>query len=411
MTTESDRAEPEKELSLNSHQDLRDRVATLERIVGELRKVENKDGDSDDEATLTISRTATPFGLDLPKHKKDSTSSKADKEIPKVSKYKYTQVTISGSSTKEESRERPTHVSSVTSADTSPHHYELRFIQQKDKDDEVQIVLRNKGLKSLIWKAIGGFVEHCGYDKDWDNSNPVKIRSLHLIHHWDKLRAFTTDSTQLSETRSEDQESLKHLLDDMEMCQFEKQTNFRKLRDDRMTEFQSIHYLFTPGEYMVAFPFLGQPQLFQVDSYSYDSGKAFVVNAWAYDWDGAKLERQSYSFSIEKFELEKRINELSFYPVEFYEDGSKETGISALRKKLWPRAELFRKYCQCKKGEQMFKYSGSALVLGRSFNRDSTDLGTLSDLSPLLLLRRHSLAASPFTMRDVSTIILHVKEF
>lgn len=78
-------------------------------------------------------------------------------------------------------------------------------------------------------------------------------------------------------------------------------------------------------------------------------------------------------FEIDEFNAEKGIDGLPTYPVEFFVDGitdgpnkegSAKSSLPVLQKTLRSRAESFWKYCACTKGSQLFKYIGSALILG-----------------------------------------------
>ncbi|KAJ4291004.1 hypothetical protein N0V90_010200 [Kalmusia sp. IMI 367209] len=314
-------------------------------------------------------------------------------------RYKYTNVTIDGSGIKEEARERPKRVSTPTISD-GELIYELRFVTDKEErrpESRIEIVLIDPGLKRLIDKGGEGYFQHCGYDANWDNEEPLKFESFHLVHQWDRLREIATAAADQSDQYGE---SLNRLLDDIE-THANPHANFKRLQGARMIDYDSLIHLFVPGGYIVAFPFFNLPQLFQIDDANYEGKSAsYVLTTWTFDWIGEKLDRVQYEFRIEKFHDEKRITDLPFYPVRFYEDGSGDNGISALRKKLKYRAVLFRNLCS--QEARMFRYQGDALVLDRTLDRFHR---TLED-TLFGLIDEKKLRESMFSLKFISEDVI-----
>lgn len=288
-------------------------------------------------------------------------------EVSNDPRYKYTEIVASASSKTEKPRERPKHTTSPPENSDTVVEYEIRFIKDTENEEKREFIISSSRLKRLMWTVVSGWVEHCGSDKDWNNDKPLPLRPLVIFHHWDQLQTLAKVSENVSEGENDTRSSLQHLLDDIELVDSDKYMEFKGFRDLKMTLYVSMHYLFSPGTFMVAYPFMGLPQVFQVDSYQYDK-ETFNLSVWAYDWDGVALLRRPYRFLIDKFDGEKRINELPIYPVEFFVDDTDanvapKTGWPALRKAMAARAEMYRKFCACKKGSQLFRYSGPALVL------------------------------------------------
>ncbi|KAH9862850.1 hypothetical protein J1614_010943 [Plenodomus biglobosus] len=325
---------------------------------------------------------------DIMKHDKGSmfkpfnvpseTTVKTSSEVPHDPRYKYTEIIVSASSKTEQPRERPKHTMSPTENSDTIVEYEIRFIKEKNKEDKREYIIRSLRLKSLMWGAVRGWVQHCGSDKDWNNDKPLPLRPLIIFHHWDQLRSLAKMSEKASDEEIDTRRSLQHLLDDVEIIDSDEYMEFKGLRDLKMTQYISMHYLFSPGAYMVARPFMGLPQIFQVDNHQYEKEREkeiFNLSVWGYDWDGSKLLRRPYRFSIDNFDGEKRISELPIYPVEFFVDDNDanlapKSGWPALRRIMAERAQKFRDFCKCKKGSQLFRYDGLAHVLR-----------TLSDMS------------------------------
>jgi hypothetical protein len=118
----------------------------------------------------------------------------------------------------------------------------------------------------MIWKAIEGFVEYGGNIKEWENDQPVTMSSrwLAVMHDYDQLRDIIITESAGTVQYSE---ILTSLLDDVKALESDRIRNFRTLQAVRLAAYPMIHYLFTPKQYMVAFPFLGLPRLFQIDNY------------------------------------------------------------------------------------------------------------------------------------------------
>ncbi|KAJ8107075.1 hypothetical protein OPT61_g9115 [Boeremia exigua] len=264
---------------------------------------------------------------------------KVSSEVSHDPRYKYTEITASGSSKTERPRERPKLTTSPTESSDTIVEYEIRFIKDEKEEEKREFIIRSLRLKRLMWTVVRGWVQHCGTDEDWDNDQPLPLRPPVIFHHWDELQALAKPSDKVSKQENGTRLSLQHFLDDVAIidsgdCQYE---------GNGVTEQEE-----------------------------------FELSVWAYDWDGSSLLRRSYEFSIDKFEGEKRISELPIYPVEFFVDDTDTnpaptTGWPALRRIMTERAELFRRFCACEKGSQLFQYSGPALVLNNASDFASMD--------------------------------------
>jgi hypothetical protein len=249
--------------------------------------------------------------------------------------------------------------------------YEVLFIFSKDdKYERTEIEISGNGLKALIFHVIRHFVEHGGTSKEWTSDGTVHITSRYVavFHYWDALRDLSACGNEIPagvDARVEDQEYLRRLLNDIEALEPQRVKGCQDRMNSNSVSYGNLLYYFTPGQYMVAFPFLGEPQLFLIDYYNHNPDEKFKIEASAYDWDGVKLMRMGYEFVLEKFDDPMKINELPFYPVEFFEDDTGLTGLPALRKKIRERGRKFQGYCKCQKGERMFEYNGTAMVFAR----------------------------------------------
>jgi hypothetical protein len=340
----------------------------------------NKFGVDENEDVMEDDKNSRSKLRNLPSKTTVETSS----ELPHDPMYKYTEITTSASSKTEKPRERPKHTMAPTENSDTTEEYEIRFLKEADKEEKREFIIRSSRLKSLMWTVVRGWVQHCGSDKDWNNDEPLPLRPLVIFHHWDQLQLLAKISDKVSEEENATRRTLQHLLDDVEIIDSDEYMEFKGLRDLKMTLYFSMHYLFSPGTFMVASPFMGLPQIFQVDTCQYMNERekgGFNLSVWAYDWDGSALLRRPYRFSIDRFDGEKRISELPIYPVEFFVedtdiDPGPKVGWPALRRIMAERAEMFRKFCACKKGSQLFRYSGPALVLGSPVDMSLTTRDT-----------------------------------
>ncbi|KAM0818695.1 putative ATPase family AAA domain-containing protein 3B [Seiridium cardinale] len=150
-----------------------------------------------------------------------------------------------------------------------------------------------------------------------------------------------------------------------------------QILDDKMVSFSSLWTLYPPGTFIVGHPFENEPEIFVVRRADnifrgpQEDRRLLNLICWNYDWTGSSFNRVSYSITIEHFADKKRISDLSYFPLEFYDDGSKEpheelkklgkrSPSEKLKDRLVERGMKFKSYCTKKRGEQTFQYSGLA---------------------------------------------------
>lgn len=341
-------------------------MQALEETIGKMAKLPEGQGIPNG---LNTNLPDNLNGGPLPVDKDAPTSPNKDRDGNGLN-IKYTAISYNSTGSRETKKSEAPNLIRSDDNNTGPT-YELFYIKSNTKEDITEIEVSGQGLKKLMWSAIEGFIEHCGNSKRWKSAGKVKISTgaSALLHNWQQLQTLSQSdrdhSVAPSDTTDYDTAHLKQLLNDVEALQTDRIRACENLSEAKIISFTNILYLFTPGKYMVAFPFLDQPQLFQIDTYYYKPKDEFTVGAWAYDWNGSSLERRQYKFSIRMFEDDRRINELPFYPVDYFEDETKAVGLPALRRKMKDRAEKFREYCRCEKGRQLFSYEGVAMIPDR----------------------------------------------
>lgn len=142
--------------------------------------------------------------------------------------------------------------------------------------------------------------------------------------------------------------------------------------------------LFHPGTLIVSHPFLGEPQIFTVDSCDYfvREEHTFDLVCFSFDWAGTEFTRVPFEMKIRHWgSNRKSIAELPFYPLEYYtspvdKNVTSEDAIAQLKDQLIARGKKFVKLCTAEKGKQMRTYSGDAhFHAGRSFINSADDEG------------------------------------
>jgi hypothetical protein len=142
--------------------------------------------------------------------------------------------------------------------------------------------------------------------------------------------------------------------------------------------------LFPPGTLVISYPFLGEPQIFTVDSCDsfVREEHTFDLVCFSFDWTGTEFTRVPFEMKIRHWgSNRKSIVELPFYPLKYYtspdeQDITSEDAIARLKQQLISRGEKFVRLCTTDKGKQMFTYSGDAhFHTGRSFINSGDEEG------------------------------------
>lgn len=204
-------------------------------------------------------------------------------------------------------------------------------------------------------------------------SNPFSA----LIYSWDDaLQASTFIVEGESEDEKQARDDLKELLrivstssGDQQLDQYFKDR--KTLLSEGAITHEALWTLFPPGTLILGRPCNDEPQVFFVNSCDrfVSDEDDFEVVCYSFDWNGSEFGRMPFEMAIKDWGGDrKRIAELPFYPLEFYEEAGSdsEQSIKNLRTALQKRGTQFRNFCRAEKGKQMFNYSDGAAYFHRA---------------------------------------------
>ena len=135
--------------------------------------------------------------------------------------------------------------------------------------------------------------------------------------------------------------------------------------------------IFPPGELVVSNEsFMKNKQVFLVESAMAvdtfedmaDKKYKWILDCWAYDWNGSTFKRVWAHFLIEKYKNEKQIEQLPVYPVSYLSEEQAEK----LKADLVARGKKFRDFTH-PKSTSVFQYRGFALSRGEGFRKMASD--------------------------------------
>ncbi len=156
----------------------------------------------------------------------------------------------------------------------------------------------------------------------------------------------------------------------------EKLDQYFKDRETFLKDNTIRHYalwtLFPPGSLIFGRPFLGQPQIFFVETCSGFTGTSdskdpepFKLYGYSFDWNGSEFNRVQFELDIPHWaeNQKKNVVELPYYPLNCYQEAnmSPEDSLDKLKRKLVARGKKYREACiGNRKGTSMFRYDGPA---------------------------------------------------
>jgi len=263
-----------------------------------------------------------------------------------------------------------------------------RYDGSKDGPD---IIIKRPELKELLYSILKDWIEHSGRWQWVEDEVTLKAKFVPLVHYWEELQAASRgeavdvkswgppkpagSSAPQLRASTETLKYLRKLLEHVAALVPETIRCRETYRQSKMTTYDDLWTLFKAGTFVIATPYMEFPQLFQVygRGLSYRNDNTYAIECWAYYWDGKNLKRKVYEFSIEVYEHERRMKDLSCYPVEFYE-GPNGEDMEAIRLNLMARGKKFQKLCVGRKRSlKMFKYEGVTLtqnptVVGKAYH-------------------------------------------
>ncbi|KAI0892615.1 P-loop containing nucleoside triphosphate hydrolase protein [Annulohypoxylon nitens] len=187
------------------------------------------------------------------------------------------------------------------------------YVRIGGQRDHTRIIIQSEALATLIRSTIQPLLDHENV-KIWQNL-PVTVRTNNVLiwHCWQKLLEASTLETHPESGREELRVFLRHV----ELCETTTLRAREEASGEGRIQYEKVWILFPPGTCVVAFPFEGCPQLFNVHRH-HPSGDKFCVSCWGYDWNGTSLVRVNHEFQIPKFSGSMSISELPCYPLGSY---------------------------------------------------------------------------------------------
>ena len=215
-----------------------------------------------------------------------------------------------------------------------------------------------------LWTKIQKILSEYPYHSFLNNPSTIESPYEPFVLYWDSLEDAAKESSEVgkdAETRADLKLLLNTLSNGSGDTKLDKYFNTRKaLKEQKCITFETLWTLFTPGALVYGRPFLEQDQLFIVEDnwrpWPNPTATTWYLQCWIYDWDGKRFRRMSLRMDIEKFDGQKPINSLPFYPFEYHTDREK------LKETLKARGETYRRVCTTKEGSRMFEYRGDVVV-------------------------------------------------
>ncbi|KXT09858.1 hypothetical protein AC579_6750 [Pseudocercospora musae] len=272
-----------------------------------------------------------------------------------------------------------------------------------DRDLHGEIEIHDPALKALLRKLLWHYPRHWAVEGTEDFTSPYEP----LILNWDLLWAESgKECEDESQTCAEEaRQSLRQLLSailqgsgDAKLDSYlEAQQSLKK---SRHITFQALWTIFPPGALVWTQLFTAKDQILVVSgpksrSWPREGGSlrpgqrvTWALNCMAYDFDGKGFRRKEVTIRFDAFEGIKPIASLPACPLDILQNPRRED----IRSRLLKRGKLFRRYCTVDGNENMYTYTGSALVKRQVSSGSRSDDDYSSDSDSGSAFRR-----SPFT--------------
>jgi hypothetical protein len=131
-------------------------------------------------------------------------------------------------------------------------------------------------------------------------------------------------------------------------------------------QFDDLWTIFPPGSLIYGKPFQNEDQLFVVNdnlkTWPQNDDRTWKLDAWTFDWTGEKFERTCLTLPFERYEGQKAITALPFYPLELH---PKHQDIL---EELLNRGKKFRSLCEAEDGARLFEYKGDSIFGQKGLN-------------------------------------------
>lgn len=160
----------------------------------------------------------------------------------------------------------------------------------------------------------------------------------------------------------------------------------REMQEKTKTvSFEYLWTIFPPGELVFSSAFMDCPQAFIVklsqEGYTRKriGGEKWILECWAYDWNGTMFDRVPVEFAFDDFKGTKSITSLPCYPLKYHPESTDDVNSAAgkqvgekIEQKLIKRGERYRELCLKKQGWQIFDYEGELVARGTGVRKIAT---------------------------------------
>ena len=252
-----------------------------------------------------------------------------------------------------------------TSNPKAEHDYAflLRKLITGDQDDsELEIV--GTELRSLLQTLFPQDPYHMFLGDTIALSSPFEP----LVLNWDLLEDVSKQPGRDQDDQTA-RSDLKLLLDTIREGSDTRLDEYFKIREtlkaSKSITYDTLWTIFPIGCLVYSNPFLKLDQIFIVQDHrrswplsssSRSKVSRWILKCWTYDWNGQFFQRYGIDLAIDEFSGAKPITSLPVHPVDAIENPE------VLKKNLWERGELFRKYCTISKERHMYRYEWKAIL-------------------------------------------------
>ncbi|KAL9105307.1 MAG: hypothetical protein Q9227_009502 [Pyrenula ochraceoflavens] len=349
--------------------DMDEKLAILEKQYDELQKKVNSLADSHN------SKTDTPptAQVEMPNGKIDGVETQATPETNQQSRAK-----ILISRVDPESGERkdqlPNEISNVVSKIEEKHYaFILRKIvydNEEDNGSEIEIT------SQALWNLLKGLLGH--YPYHYFRGPPTIIKSPFepFVLNWDELEEAAKEEPRDDldrQRRSDLHLLLETIANGSGDTKLDKYFRSRHANiEQKIVTFETLWTIFPPGSLIYGKPFQDQHEVLLVQDNtrtwpSRRDGQNWYLLCWTYDWNGEAFKRSCLRITFEKFDGQKAIVALPYYPFKFAEDREH------VESELIERGKRFKQFCLLEQGHRMFDYSGEAIFDKKGFSGIQSD--------------------------------------
>ena len=250
------------------------------------------------------------------------------------------------------------------------------FIDDKGKWTRTEVEIKSRTLIAFLRNFLFDTLKHAGLLPLWSQEASVHFSSRFLVSvpNYNELKMISQESSNCSDKQinNETTEELKCLIDHVEQYEtahIQMRKSTEKLRE---VTSESLWTLFPVGTEIVGKWFMETPQIFIVKDFLEiprlsGLGLDAIVSCWCYDWDGQKLVKTTYSFTIRETKGPKSIIELPCHPLQYHPKKDD------LLKELIQRGSRFRElYLSCQRSGSLMKCQGPMFRVGGLTDRRSS---------------------------------------